>query len=147
MNEHKNLGVSAGAPTRRQVIGGAFALAALAVGSDRAWTQQSMPEARRQTASQGGSSKGSMSVACYKPRPGFEQALLELVRNHPAFAHPGSRHRTRTDRDAHRRRNNRGNLRVGFSGGNRRCSQKPRRSRFVETIRVGVLERDAVGHR
>jgi hypothetical protein len=25
---------------------------------------------------------GSISVACYKPRPGFEQALLELVRNH-----------------------------------------------------------------
>ena len=25
---------------------------------------------------------GSISVACYKPRPGCEQALLELVRNH-----------------------------------------------------------------
>jgi hypothetical protein len=25
---------------------------------------------------------GSISVACYKPRPGFEQALLDLVRNH-----------------------------------------------------------------
>jgi hypothetical protein len=25
---------------------------------------------------------GSISVACYKPRPGREQALLELVRNH-----------------------------------------------------------------
>jgi hypothetical protein len=24
----------------------------------------------------------SISVACYKPRPGREQALLELVRNH-----------------------------------------------------------------
>ncbi|MBV8514452.1 MAG: hypothetical protein JO260_04045 [Acidobacteria bacterium] len=24
----------------------------------------------------------SISVACYKPRPGYEQALLELVRNH-----------------------------------------------------------------
>ena len=83
MNEHTKLRVPAGAPTRRQVIGGgAFALAALAVGSDRAWAQQSMPEARRQTASQGGSSMGSISVACYKPRPGFEQALLELVRNH-----------------------------------------------------------------
>lgn len=25
---------------------------------------------------------GSISVACYKPRPGCEQALLDLVRNH-----------------------------------------------------------------
>jgi hypothetical protein len=25
---------------------------------------------------------GSISVACYKPKPGCEQALLELVRNH-----------------------------------------------------------------
>ena len=25
---------------------------------------------------------GSISVACYKPRPGYEQALVELVRNH-----------------------------------------------------------------
>jgi len=25
---------------------------------------------------------GSISVACYKPRPGKEEALLELVRNH-----------------------------------------------------------------
>jgi hypothetical protein len=25
---------------------------------------------------------GSISVACYKPRPGCEDALLELVRNH-----------------------------------------------------------------
>ncbi len=25
---------------------------------------------------------GSISVACYKPRPGSEQALLDLVRNH-----------------------------------------------------------------
>jgi hypothetical protein len=25
---------------------------------------------------------GSISVACYKPRPGCEQALLELVRTH-----------------------------------------------------------------
>jgi hypothetical protein len=25
---------------------------------------------------------GSISVACYRPRPGQEQALLELVRNH-----------------------------------------------------------------
>jgi hypothetical protein len=25
---------------------------------------------------------GSMVVACYKPKPGCEQALLELVRNH-----------------------------------------------------------------
>ena len=25
---------------------------------------------------------GSISVACYKPRPGCETALLELVRNH-----------------------------------------------------------------
>jgi hypothetical protein len=25
---------------------------------------------------------GSISVACYRPRPGCEQALLELVRNH-----------------------------------------------------------------
>ena len=25
---------------------------------------------------------GSISVACYKPRPGLEQPLLELVRNH-----------------------------------------------------------------
>jgi len=25
---------------------------------------------------------GSISVACYKPRPGCEQELLELVRNH-----------------------------------------------------------------
>jgi hypothetical protein len=25
---------------------------------------------------------GSISVACYKPRPGCEQALLELVRDH-----------------------------------------------------------------
>ncbi len=25
---------------------------------------------------------GSISVACFKPRPGCEQALLELVRNH-----------------------------------------------------------------
>jgi hypothetical protein len=25
---------------------------------------------------------GSISVACYKPKPGQEQALLELVRNH-----------------------------------------------------------------
>ena len=25
---------------------------------------------------------GSISIACYKPRPGSEQALLELVRNH-----------------------------------------------------------------
>jgi hypothetical protein len=25
---------------------------------------------------------GSISVACYKPRPGREQELLELVRNH-----------------------------------------------------------------
>src|SRR5258706_11457810 len=25
---------------------------------------------------------GSISVACYKPRPGCEHALLELVRNH-----------------------------------------------------------------
>ena len=25
---------------------------------------------------------GSISVACYKPRPGCESALLELVRNH-----------------------------------------------------------------
>jgi hypothetical protein len=25
---------------------------------------------------------GSISVACYKPRPGQEEALLELVRNH-----------------------------------------------------------------
>ncbi len=25
---------------------------------------------------------GSITVACYKPRPGCEQALLELVRNH-----------------------------------------------------------------
>lgn len=25
---------------------------------------------------------GSISVACYKPKPGREQALLELVRNH-----------------------------------------------------------------
>jgi hypothetical protein len=83
MNEHKNLRAPAGAPTRRQVIGlGAFTLAALAVGSDRAWTQQSMPEARSQTASKGGSSMGSISVACYKPKPGCEQALLELVRNH-----------------------------------------------------------------
>ena len=83
MNEHRILRVSAGASTRRQAIGGgAFALAALAVGSDRAWAEQSMPEARRQTASQGGSSMGSISVACYKPRPGCEQALLELVRNH-----------------------------------------------------------------
>lgn len=25
---------------------------------------------------------GSISLACYRPRPGCEQALLELVRNH-----------------------------------------------------------------
>ena len=25
---------------------------------------------------------GSISVACYRPRPGCEKALLELVRNH-----------------------------------------------------------------
>jgi hypothetical protein len=25
---------------------------------------------------------GSISVACYKPKPGHEEALLELVRNH-----------------------------------------------------------------
>jgi hypothetical protein len=25
---------------------------------------------------------GSISVACYKPRPGCEEALLDLVRNH-----------------------------------------------------------------
>src|SRR5258708_7588702 len=25
---------------------------------------------------------GSISIACYKPRPGCEEALLELVRNH-----------------------------------------------------------------
>jgi quinol monooxygenase YgiN len=25
---------------------------------------------------------GTISVACYRPRPGCEQALLELVRNH-----------------------------------------------------------------
>ncbi len=25
---------------------------------------------------------GSISVACYKPKPGSEEALLELVRNH-----------------------------------------------------------------
>ena len=25
---------------------------------------------------------GSISVACYKPRPGREEALMELVRNH-----------------------------------------------------------------
>jgi len=25
---------------------------------------------------------GSISIACFKPRPGQEQALLELVRNH-----------------------------------------------------------------
>jgi hypothetical protein len=25
---------------------------------------------------------GSIAVACYKPRPGCEEALLELVRNH-----------------------------------------------------------------
>ena len=25
---------------------------------------------------------GSISVACYKPKPGCEQALLDLVRNH-----------------------------------------------------------------
>jgi len=25
---------------------------------------------------------GSISVACYKPRPGCEEALIELVRNH-----------------------------------------------------------------
>jgi len=25
---------------------------------------------------------GSISVACYKPRPGCDEALLELVRNH-----------------------------------------------------------------
>jgi hypothetical protein len=30
----------------------------------------------------GGSAMGSISIACYKPRPGCEQALLELVRNH-----------------------------------------------------------------
>jgi hypothetical protein len=27
---------------------------------------------------------GSISVACYRPRPGCEEALLELVRNHLA---------------------------------------------------------------
>ena len=25
---------------------------------------------------------GSISVACYKPKPGCEQALLDLVRDH-----------------------------------------------------------------
>jgi hypothetical protein len=25
---------------------------------------------------------GSISIACYKPKPGSEQALLEMVRNH-----------------------------------------------------------------
>jgi hypothetical protein len=30
----------------------------------------------------GGNRMGSISVACYKPRPGREEALLELVRNH-----------------------------------------------------------------
>jgi hypothetical protein len=29
-----------------------------------------------------GNLMGSISVACYKPRPGHEQELLELVRNH-----------------------------------------------------------------
>jgi hypothetical protein len=31
------------------------------------------------------------SIACYKPRPGCEEALLELVRNHPAATRPRSR--------------------------------------------------------
>jgi hypothetical protein len=31
---------------------------------------------------EGGTSMGSISVACYKPRPGREAELLELVRNH-----------------------------------------------------------------
>jgi hypothetical protein len=30
----------------------------------------------------GGRPMGSISVACYKPRPGCEAELLELVRNH-----------------------------------------------------------------
>jgi len=34
------------------------------------------------TISYGGSLIGSILVACYKPRPGCEDALLELVRNH-----------------------------------------------------------------
>jgi hypothetical protein len=33
---------------------------------------------------------GSMVIACYKPRPGSEEALLELVRNHlPALRAEG----------------------------------------------------------
>src|SRR6266852_6163471 len=34
------------------------------------------------TIGHGGGVMGSISIACYKPRPGCEEALLELVRNH-----------------------------------------------------------------
>lgn len=34
------------------------------------------------TLAQGGSAMGSIAIACFKPRPGCEAKLLELVRNH-----------------------------------------------------------------
>jgi hypothetical protein len=40
---------------------------------------------------------GSISIACYKPRPGCEEALLELVRNHLP---PLREQRLVTDRDS-----------------------------------------------
>jgi hypothetical protein len=56
--------------------------------SDRLWTLTEWAEhtsrqvQHRAVETDGVNRVGSISVACYKPRPGREEALLELVRNH-----------------------------------------------------------------
>ena len=91
---------------------------------------------------------GSISVACYKPRPGCEQALAALVREHlPPLRAQG----LVTARESIVMRTADGTIVEVFEwvsqGSDRRRAHEPCRPGLVEALRGGVLVRDALEHR
>ena len=83
---------------------------------------------------------GSISVACYKPKPGCEEALLELVRNHlPPLREQGlvtdrASIMMRTGRRDHCR-----DIRVGLAGSHRGRAFESGCYRFVAAFWRGVF--------
>ena len=90
---------------------------------------------------------GSISAACYKPRPGREEALLEVVRNHlPPLRTEG----LVTERAPIVMRCADGTIVEIFEWVSQEviagAHKNPRGSRPVETVRSRMLVRDAGQH-
>ena len=87
---------------------------------------------------------GSISVACYRPRPGCEKALLELVRNHLPPLRAQGLVTERTSIVARCGWNDRRDLRVGVAGSDCRRPPQSGSARFMEPVREGMHVRDSV---